>query len=355
MEPLPVLSVIIPTSGRVQALQRTLNCLCQQSLPADQFEVLVIEDGEILAAKQIQKQVDCSGSRYPYALIFLQQEKQGPTQARNLGASQSRGEVLVFLDDDICVPPEGLYLLYGAVLNHVEKTICLGALTLPDEILRNSIFARAFHQPIPTTDQEVHFTFCKTGLLALKRADFFSVGQFKDPTGGWPNWDDVDFGYRAHLQGYHLLQCSRVVAEHWDYASLSLDVASQRSFKAGKSAVKLFQVYPELQASIPMFRDMLPVQHGQSNSVLAARGLTRRIAATPVMVRVLKTCIHFLERLLSGKYSLSTNRMNPPVLITHHSEDTELEPGMRILRRLYIWVIGGYIYQGIQAGLRQYG
>jgi hypothetical protein len=26
----------------------------------------------------------------------------------------------------------------------------------------------------------------------------------QDPTGGygWPNWDDVEFGYRAYLSGY---------------------------------------------------------------------------------------------------------------------------------------------------------
>lgn len=57
-----------------------------------------------------------------------------------------------------------------------------------------------------------------TGLIAIKKSDFFGLGMFQDPTGGWPNWDDVDFGYRAVKVGFYygaVLQLSWSTGTTW--------------------------------------------------------------------------------------------------------------------------------------------
>lgn len=327
----PLLSIIIPTHNRPEALKRTLASLAEQVLPGNldpgKFEVLVIDNGAENPdfARSLSRQI--GSSPYPFELNLLRHDQPGPTQARNLGAQTSRAELLVFLDDDICIAPTGLAALF-AHSQQGEKTIYLGALTLPDEILRTSPFARAFVEPLQAADHEVHYTLCKTGLLALPKTDFFNLDMFQDPTGGWPNWDDVDFGYRAHRRGYGFQVCVEAVGIHWDYAARSLTQAALRLERAGASAVRLFQVYPDLQHELPMFRDMLPYNPSREDSRLKRRKFARRLASSQPMLWSLEQ----IARLLEAVHL-------PPVY----------------LRNWYTWVIGGYIYRGVQKGIRMYG
>ncbi len=275
----PELSVIIPTYNRQKTLHRTLDCLANAAREGESFEVIVVDDG---SPEPIQL------AETPYPITLLYQDRQGPTQARNLGARHSQGQVLVFLDDDICPRPDCLTQLYRAVLL-AEKTILNGALLLPEEILRNSPFARAFNEPLPDQDTEIQFSFCKTGLLAIQRQDFYALGMFQDPTGGWPNWDDVDFGWRASQAGYRIVLSSTARAEHWDYAAQSMKAAAQRLERAGTSAIRLFQVHP-IQDSLPMFRDMLP-SSAQSSLKIRLRRTLRRLTDAPTSCLVYSSAI----------------------------------------------------------------
>lgn len=309
------LSVIIPTYNRPETLRRTLDCLASAARQGESFEVILVDDGSPEPIRSAE---------HPFRITLLHQDRQGPTQARNLGAQYSQGQVLVFLDDDICPRPDCLTRLYQAVLS-AEKTILNGALLLPEEILRNSSFARAFNEPLPDRDTEIQFPFCKTGLLAIRRQDFFDLGMFQDPTGGWPNWDDVDFGWRASQAGFRIVLSSTAKAEHWDYAAQSMKAAAQRLERAGASAVRLFQVHP-IQDSLPMFRDMLP-SCAQNSLLIRSRRILRRIASSRPMLKLVEQTTLFLE---------------PRVPLP-------------LLKKLYTWTLGGYIYRGVQTGLAQYG
>lgn len=311
----PDLSVIIPTFNRQKTLLRTLDCLASTARQGELFEVIVIDDG---SPEPIQL------AEITYPLTLLHQDRQGPTQARNLGAQHSQGQVLVFLDDDICPRPDCLIQLYRAVLS-TERTILNGALLLPEEILRSSPFARAFNEPLPDRDTEIQFSFCKTGLLAIRRQDFFDLGMFQDPTGGWPNWDDVDFGWRASQAGYRIVLSSSAQAEHWDYAAQSMKAAAQRLERAGTSAIRLFQVHP-IQDSLPMFRDMLPSGDQKSFPIRLRRTL-RRIASSRLVLKLVEQTTLYLEP----------------------------SAPLPVLKKLYTWTLGGYIYRGVQTGLVKYG
>ena len=313
------LSVIIPTYNRKALLRQALESLVDQGLRQDAYEVIVVDDGtpggvdEVLALP------------LPYYLAILKQQNGGATSARNHGAQHSQGEVLVFLDDDIAIRAGGL----SALLEHcqqTEHTIYLGALTLPGEMLNNSIFARLSPDAAPVSgeDEPIAFQFCTTGLLAVRREDFFALGLFQDPTGGWPNWDDVDFGYRASLENYIFIRCKHAVGEHYDYAMLSLEASSERLYRASRSAVVLFQRHPELRAQIPMFRDALPVDLSADSAGLVVRKLLRRTFSTRLAARILDGVRKWLER----SY-----------------------PNPSLLRPLYRWISGGYIYRGYQQGL----
>src|SRR5207249_4355643 len=145
-------------------------------------------------------------------LRLVQRNRQGATAARNAGAAESRGDVLVFLDDDIWLGSEAVETLARGCLE-TKSTIMLGTLITP-EANKGTVFGRLYALSpyagqAATRDQDLAATDCLTGLLAIRRADFFELGGFQDPTGGWPNWDDVDFGYRATRAGFRLRRSAR--------------------------------------------------------------------------------------------------------------------------------------------------
>jgi GT2 family glycosyltransferase len=71
----PQVSVVVPTCGRPALLARCLQALESQSLPRDQYEVIVAED----------------------------RQRDGPATARNQGWRRARAPIVAFTDDD-CIP-----------------------------------------------------------------------------------------------------------------------------------------------------------------------------------------------------------------------------------------------------------
>jgi glycosyltransferase involved in cell wall biosynthesis len=103
-------TVIIPTYNRPRRLARLLECLVEQEGDLVQ-EVLVCDDG---SRTDTRAAIEPFASRLP-GLRLLWQPDLGfrAGQARNLGIRVARGDVLIFLDDDLLLPR-------GFVAGHVS-------------------------------------------------------------------------------------------------------------------------------------------------------------------------------------------------------------------------------------------
>ncbi len=93
---MPSLSVIIPTYNRCGSLLRTLKALTNQTLPYNEFEVVVVSDGSTDGTTEM-----ISSFRSDFKLNFVKQKNQGPSVARNQGARLAQSPLLIYLDDDI--------------------------------------------------------------------------------------------------------------------------------------------------------------------------------------------------------------------------------------------------------------
>jgi glycosyltransferase involved in cell wall biosynthesis len=312
-------SVVIPTYNRPDRLQRVLSSIARQSLGTDEFEVLVVADGG-------DGPLQSSNAELPLRLEVVRQSHQGPTFARNRGASESRGEVLVFLDDDVCIGERSLEGIAG-LCEPGANVIVLGKLVTP-EAAKNSVFARVMSASecrgaSEQRSRDVPFTECKTGLLGIRREAFAALGGFQDPGGGWPNWDDVDFGYRASREGFRFVQSDEVIGEHWDYALADLATACERWRRASRAAVHLIRKHPAIQFHLPMFDDKTPLSR-HDRPALLLRKLARRAASRTMVLAGLES----MTALLESRY-----------------------PASPLLPPLYRWIIGGYIFLGFQEGL----
>ena len=90
------ISVVIPTFNRVSSLERTLNSVLAQTLPAD--EIIIVDDGSTDNTVSILK------SRYSEVELsmirFIEQDNHGVSAARNAGIATARHEWIALLDSD---------------------------------------------------------------------------------------------------------------------------------------------------------------------------------------------------------------------------------------------------------------
>jgi glycosyltransferase involved in cell wall biosynthesis len=323
---LPTISVIIPSHNRKGSVLRTLESLRQQTFPMDGFEVIVVDDGSTDDTHTI------ADRQYPFAFRYLRQRNQGATAARNYGAACTQAEILVFIDDDITISPPTLEAL-AEKCSQRTRILATGTIRKRNSesasVYTPVVLSMAAHSLVARDNGEIHFAHCNTELLACHRSDFYEIGMFQDPTEGhgWPNWDDVDFGYRAHLKGYKLLGTSKAMAEHWDYSIANRTAACQRFYRTGRSAVWLFNRHPDLQPFIPMLHDKTPLAWGQDPPRLIARKLVRQIVSSPPVLRGMVMLVSLLEK--------------------HY-------PSPFVLRRFYNLLHGANLFQGYRAGLREF-
>jgi glycosyltransferase involved in cell wall biosynthesis len=320
-------SVVIPTYDRETSLLRLIDSISRQTMDPGQFEVIVVDDGSptFRFADNIED--------YPFNLKLLRQENQGATIARNFGAQNSQGQIVVFIDDDVTICPETLQALADTCMGG-NKVIALGALESRSEETESKYSQLAVSldgnhsKRNNLSKDETSYVECNTQVLAIKRSDFFELGMLQDPTGGWPNWDDVDLGYRAYKAGFRFMRINQAEGVHWDNSLASLERACQRWFNASKSAVLLFQKYPDLKLSLPMFDDKSPINWQSDAPNLIFRKVTRSLASTNLVMASLKGITKLLENNL---------------------------PHPDSLRIGYRWISGGYMFKGYRQGLKEYG
>jgi glycosyltransferase involved in cell wall biosynthesis len=104
-------SIIIPLYNRPQEIDELLHTLTQQTYT--QFEVLIIEDGSKIDAKDI---VDSYADRLD--IKYFYKENGGQGFARNFGFERAKGDYFVVFDSDCLIPIDYLEIVKNYLLEH---------------------------------------------------------------------------------------------------------------------------------------------------------------------------------------------------------------------------------------------
>ncbi|MFJ6194905.1 glycosyltransferase [Micromonospora sp. NPDC092111] len=110
----PSLSVVIPAHNNGSALDTTLTSLTRQSLPCEDFEVIVGDDGSAVALGPI---ADSYRDRLRISYVRSENNR-GRSANRNAAAARARADTLVFLDADTVAHP---HLLERHRAYHAER------------------------------------------------------------------------------------------------------------------------------------------------------------------------------------------------------------------------------------------
>lgn len=100
-----IVSVIIPTFNRCSMLRQALDAVCKQSIPFDQYEIVVVDNA---STDDTRETVAGLSKRTPANIRYVYETRPGLHWGRHAGARAAQGRILAFIDDD-CLP-ESIWL-----------------------------------------------------------------------------------------------------------------------------------------------------------------------------------------------------------------------------------------------------
>ncbi len=194
------LSVVIPTHDRKERLARTLEELERQEPEvAGGVEILVVDDGSTDGTREL-----LTGREREGRLRAIIAGRGGPARARNAGSREAKGDVLLFLGDDI-LPEAGFLTAHDgahreagaegrAVLGHTEWDASRMRVTpMLRHLERRGL---QFGYGLIRDPENVPAWFFYASNVSLPREAFLDLGGFDEGFGG-AAWEDVEFAFRA--------------------------------------------------------------------------------------------------------------------------------------------------------------
>lgn len=211
----PALSVVVPVRDGAAFLPLSLNALRASNLPRDRWELIVVDDSSQDRSAEVAA---------PYAdrLVRLVGGPSGPAFARNRGVDAARGDVLVFVDADVCVHTDALRRVLEIFERDSDVSAVFGAYDLaPAASGLISQYRNLLHRYVHQRDAGDAVTFW-AGCGAVRTGVFISCGGFDEGRGG-EALEDVELGYRMSALGHRIVLCPEIQGRHlkrWTLRSL---------------------------------------------------------------------------------------------------------------------------------------
>lgn len=198
-------SIVIPVKDCSSTLKETLDSIKNQSFK--NFEVVVVDDGSKDSPEFIVK-------KYNFNFVKLS-ENMGAAYARNIGAENSQGEYVVFLDGDIVLDKDALKNADDYIKKIKEANVFFGSF-YPKLRFKN-IFSQYKHLYLCYyySKQGERLHTLDTSLTFIKRSIF---NKFKFQAGIKIS-EDTELGMRLTKAGFFITNPKNILMEHIRYYS----------------------------------------------------------------------------------------------------------------------------------------
>ena len=187
------LAIVVPATDSPPTLSRCIEAISSADEPPE--EVIVVEETRLAS----------------------------PAAARNLGASWSTAEFIVFVDSDVIVAPDVFVRIREHFRHDPELTAVFGA--YDHRVVTKPLAARfrnLLHHHVHTRAEGFASTFW-AGLGAVRRDAFEQAGGFDEARYGRPSIEDVELGMRLADNGARILLDPKIRGTHlkeWSTAQM---------------------------------------------------------------------------------------------------------------------------------------
>lgn len=224
------ISVVIATRNRAVLLDGALSSLLAQ-IGAPEIEAIVVDNGS----------TDATGSvagRLGATLLF--EERPNRALARNRGVAAATGEIVLFVDDDVVLPP---YFVAAHARAHgsanVPHVVTGPIINVPSSDVR----------PVPTFLNGSNAFFC-TCNVSVPRSALEAVGGFDEAFDKY-GWEDTEVGVRLRNAGVRRRFAWEAYLWHIKPpATETLDAALEKTIEKARMAAKFVRKDPSRRAKL---------------------------------------------------------------------------------------------------------
>jgi hypothetical protein len=216
------LSVVIPARDAERTIGECLAAVTRSAGLA--VEIIVVDDGSRDRTADI--------ARSTGATVLTLPESSGPAAARNAGVRQASADVVLFLDADVIIAPDGIPRIVAAFRDDAGLSAMFGSYDdAPSGGSLVSDVRNLLHHFVHQTSLERSASFW-AGCGAVRVAAFRSVGGF-DERYRRPSIEDIELGGRLAAAGHRIRLDKRLTARHakrWTLAGLIVTDIRDRAY-----------------------------------------------------------------------------------------------------------------------------
>ena len=212
---LPFLSVIVPAYNGTGVLPRCFAALLATELDRSEWELIVVDDSSEDATAALAGEV-------ADRVIRLEGGPRGPGYARNQGCAHALGEILVFIDADVCVHPDTL----GKIAQRFRGSDLASVFGAYDDEPEGSDFIsqyrnllHRYHHVMGEGEAETFWAGCG----AIRADAFHAVGGYDADRYPRPQIEDIELGYRLRDRGLRIEIDPAIQAKHlkrWSFSNM---------------------------------------------------------------------------------------------------------------------------------------
>ncbi len=231
-------SVIVPAYNASNTIGDCLSALVNQSISMDVYEVIVVDDGSTDRTGEITK-------RFP--VKYLWQTNHGPATARNHGAREAAGEIILFTDSD-CVPVNNWIEEMAKPLENSEVVAVKGAYKTSQKSYTARFAQVEFEERFEMLKKADSIDMVDTYSAAFRRNIFWEAGGF-DESFPVANNEDTDLSYKLSRLSYKMVFNPDAIVYHLNHPD-SIKKYARLKFWRGYWRMVVYKRYPD-----KMFKD----------------------------------------------------------------------------------------------------
>ncbi|MBB3777200.1 glycosyltransferase involved in cell wall biosynthesis [Erythromicrobium ramosum] len=285
------LSIIVPTRNRPTAISKLLRDLADQTLPASQFEVVVVDDGSVPAVD-----LKLEMEELPFAIRLIRRDSNpGAHLSRTKGAKAARGERMLHLDDDIELTPNVLELhagvdgdfAVGPILYHPENK------QTPYVRYQSKMYQRCAEWFLngPNRLSAEHIYICNSSGPTSEFADVLEAvsGKMAGVSVPGEGFDECLIDIEMKDRNHFLQVLDQALVYHIDTKTLA--EARQGHWLSGMTACRLLLDTPELRSELNFYMPIVEIVSGKDN--IRRWMKVRSVWVAPFLVRLLSDSLTF--------------------------------------------------------------
>ena len=258
---IPGISIVVPTFQRPVHLKRLLDALIEQTVIADIFEIIVV-DNEINSNTEVQAL--CASREYQALdLNYFHHPNTGVSSARNLGVSQARASLIGFLDDDTLPSKDWIRLVF-ATQDKMQAGIIGGPYkpfytSTPPKWFRDSYASLDYGEQARWLGRHEYLA-CAN--MACNRGFFQQLGGFSEGFGyiGTKKryGEDTEWQQRAVLAGHRIWYDPALrIQHHVEAERMPVGWMLASMVRHGRVKASLLIIEPGILDQRPVFRQVL--------------------------------------------------------------------------------------------------